>query len=529
MEFKNNHRSVFYHILSLGILLYCSFSYSQQDALYEKAKELVNSEPDEAIKIANYIQKNTENAKSIVHSNLLLGNAYLTKGDYNEAIIRLFNEENTSDEIDTETSIEIKILQAVLLRKLYLYKLSKDFLEIAKKETLSISAKKNKNLFLGRIALEEIIIHSEKRENEIALQLIDRTKLELQPFLEENPTYLIQIFLEKERIFSNLSQNDSATVYMEKTISLVSKTSENNLFTKAEIYKELGHLRLQQKDFQNSEEALSIALRFASIIENKTLLMQINQDLSFNYLAANKKNQYKAYNDEFLLLNNKVEQLEQESINTLFDKLQRLKERETTLEKEKYSKYLNILLFVAFLIFLFGLFIIYKSEGRKKRLNEIINYLEISYNFLQTKNKPKKEQRSKGIVISEETEQIILNKLNKFEKSKKFLNKDMSLAVLAGQFETNTKYLSEVINKNYNDHFNTFINKLRINYIIEKLQNDPNYIHYKISFLAEECGFSSHSSFTTVFKSIVGMSPATFIDLIREERENNLSKKEENK
>ena len=45
-------------------------------------------------------------------------------------------------------------------------------------------------------------------------------------------------------------------------------------------------------------------------------------------------------------------------------------------------------------------------------------------------------------------------------------------------------------------------------------------INYKISYLAEECGFSSHSSFATVFKSIVGMSPVTLIKLIKEERKN---------
>ena len=98
----------------------------------------------------------------------------------------------------------------------------------------------------------------------------------------------------------------------------------------------------------------------------------------------------------------------------------------------------------------------------------------------------------------------------------------MSLPLLAGQFETNTKYLSEIINNHYNDNFNTFINRLRINYIIEKLKSDPNYINYKISYLAEDCGYSSHSSFATVFKSIVGMSPVTFINLIKEEREEKL-------
>jgi YesN/AraC family two-component response regulator len=117
-----------------------------------------------------------------------------------------------------------------------------------------------------------------------------------------------------------------------------------------------------------------------------------------------------------------------------------------------------------------------------------------------------------------ETEQQILNKLKKFESTSKFTNKDISLAVLAGQFETNTKYLSEIINKHYNINFNTYINKLRVNFIIEKLKNEPNFCNYKISYLAELSGFASHSSFATVFKSISGISPITFIDLLKNER-----------
>jgi YesN/AraC family two-component response regulator len=93
----------------------------------------------------------------------------------------------------------------------------------------------------------------------------------------------------------------------------------------------------------------------------------------------------------------------------------------------------------------------------------------------------------------------------------------MSLATLAAQLDTNTKYLSETINKHYHDNFNTYINRLRINYIIEKLKNEPEYLNYKISYLAEESGFSSHSSFATIFKTITGIAPTVFIELIGKE------------
>jgi AraC-like DNA-binding protein len=96
----------------------------------------------------------------------------------------------------------------------------------------------------------------------------------------------------------------------------------------------------------------------------------------------------------------------------------------------------------------------------------------------------------------------------------------MSLALLAAHFDTNTKYLSEVINTHKGKNFNSYINELRINYIIDKLKSNRTYLQYKISYLAEESGFSSHSSFATVFKSVTGISPTVFIDLLKSTKKN---------
>jgi YesN/AraC family two-component response regulator len=160
----------------------------------------------------------------------------------------------------------------------------------------------------------------------------------------------------------------------------------------------------------------------------------------------------------------------------------------------------------------------FKFNSKKKRLREIISYLEVTRNNLNIGFTEKKEVTKKS-TIPLETEQALLAKLKRFENSTKFTSNDMSLAVLAGQFETNTKYLSEIINKHYDMNFNTYINKLRINYIVEKLKSDPNFRNYKISYLAENSGFSSHSSFATVFKSITGIAPITFIELLKNEME----------
>ena len=118
---------------------------------------------------------------------------------------------------------------------------------------------------------------------------------------------------------------------------------------------------------------------------------------------------------------------------------------------------------------------------------------------------------------AESSELQILEDLRKFEATDKYTSKDMSLAMLASELNTNTKYLSKVINEHKKKNFNAYINELRVNFIVEKMKTEPSYLNYKVSYLAEVCGFSSHSTFTTVFKSIVGVSPITFVEFIREE------------
>jgi AraC-like DNA-binding protein len=117
-----------------------------------------------------------------------------------------------------------------------------------------------------------------------------------------------------------------------------------------------------------------------------------------------------------------------------------------------------------------------------------------------------------------ETEERILKGLDRLEKKKVYLKSDITLGYLSSRLKVNTKYASFVINKYKRKDFNNYINELRIEYIVQKLQNESEYLDYKISYLARECGFSSHSKFATIFKSITGISPSSFIKNIRKDK-----------
>lgn len=101
----------------------------------------------------------------------------------------------------------------------------------------------------------------------------------------------------------------------------------------------------------------------------------------------------------------------------------------------------------------------------------------------------------------DETTKILLQKLEKFETSEKFLKKEINTSWLASNLNTNPKYLSETINTYKGKNFTNYINGLRIDYIVRKLYNDPKYREYKISYLAEECGYASSQVFVIAFKN----------------------------
>lgn len=158
-----------------------------------------------------------------------------------------------------------------------------------------------------------------------------------------------------------------------------------------------------------------------------------------------------------------------------------------------------------------------KNEVAAKKIVEIK-----STGNIESESTSQQDIREEKIVsnlsISSKTENDLLRKLEQFEKNNDFIKKDINLAVLSKQFKTNTKYLSEVIKTHRQKSFNTYLNELRINYIVNRLKNEPKYINTKVSYLASDCGFTSHSTFTTIFTQIMNESPSVFVKRIKEEQ-----------
>ena len=89
---------------------------------------------------------------------------------------------------------------------------------------------------------------------------------------------------------------------------------------------------------------------------------------------------------------------------------------------------------------------------------------------------------------------------------------------MATLFSTNTKYVSYILQQYRNKNFNDYLNEIRIKYIVRKMVNEQDYLYYKIDYLSEIAGYSSHSRFTQMFKKELKMSPSEFISQLSKKK-----------
>lgn len=105
----------------------------------------------------------------------------------------------------------------------------------------------------------------------------------------------------------------------------------------------------------------------------------------------------------------------------------------------------------------------------------------------------------------------LLMKLSEFEKTHSYIDSKITLNSLALKMNTNSNYLSKVINHFKQKSFATYIKELRVEYAFVKLKSEAKLRRFTIKAIAEECGFKSAESFSKTFYKVYGIYPSYFI------------------
>ncbi len=118
--------------------------------------------------------------------------------------------------------------------------------------------------------------------------------------------------------------------------------------------------------------------------------------------------------------------------------------------------------------------------------------------------------------LSESTVAYILEQLDIFEKEQQFLDSKITQKLLSEKLGTNPTYLSKIINAYKGKNFSNYLNDLRLEYIVELLKTEHQFLEKEIKELANIAGFTNAEAFSDNFQRKFEIKPSYFIKMMKE-------------
>ena len=487
----NDSKLAMYHKVNKANYLFAEYDFDGALTLYNECLSLSKKSND--TKTYNYIVIKKANVNYEI-------------GKYQEALVTLKNGLKNKD-FEPNTILGIRL------------SLSKSFLKINEPDSALVYTKQG-------------IIDSKKRNlDEFEMHFYNQQGL---VYLYKNDYRKAELSLDSALFLSTKSK----VVEMERLILI----NKSKLYTlKKEHDKAIGILK-------------EVVLNKESIAISKENLAEINYLLAENYKETN---DLALSNIHFQKYIEEEKQLGQKKIETI-DHLHQIDISEIQSEKEEQTKQKWIITMITILLIVVVLILFYRKNKQSKenqvRFESLLQKLNNQEEHLLLDKKSIMEDATAksassivdefeeidadtidaeaigfddpniddetisntSFAIKEGTISDVLDKLLKLEEKKYYLKQECTLHNVAKKLKTNTAYLSKIVNNELGKSFSTYINELRINYIILELKNNSKLRAYSIHAIAEEIGYKSSESFTKYFKIATGITPAIYIKKINE-------------
>ncbi|MDR6489913.1 AraC-like DNA-binding protein [Chryseobacterium vietnamense] len=496
---------------------------------------------DKMLRIGDSIYQTSDNEDHKIRSLVIMGTAYSRQLNASKSIKswkKIDSMAKKSGLSDWEALANERLASEYL--KLNLLDASKQFLNRAKAAGKSLSNSIEGRYIYAMLLETEALQNLEEKDTVSFIKKIKNNQAYLEKIQKNEVTDFLlgKSYLKLGEVYVQKNSLDSANNYFHLADKKLRDSKiKSDAVTNATYYRGLGNIALKRKKYDEAEAFLLKAKNIAFVQKNKKESDFVINDLRKLYRLT--------HNHERLLeispIKDSIDLLKKNELVALADQ----DFKEESAKKNKFAGYFHILIYVSAFLFLVmvGLYFYYKKQKRKNRLpfEKIINDLnapledecaEIVADTEPVRNHFIKDDSDKGtktdtetevassFYISVEKEEELVKRMKDFEHRHLYLDKKISRPKMASLLNTNTKYLSYIIKKYKKLDFSEYINHNRINYITKKLYKEPEYRNYKISYLAEICGYSSHSRFADIFKRQMNISPSEFIAQLQNRAEN---------
>ncbi len=311
----------------------------------------------------------------------------------------------------------------------------------------------------------------------------------------------------RKKQFSNALQN------LQKSLKPIAHIKDFTWATVDFFYIGKSYLALE-----NSQKAIIYFQKVDSVFQKHNFILpelRENYELLINHYKTEKNEQKELYYTKQLLKADRIITKDFSYLSATIHKeydTRTLQEEKAKLEaKTSWGTWIILgLVFLAIFLIVI-IFRKYKIEQKVKINYSVLENKIINNEYLLVQKFDSKLKVDEKCTVNQELVHTILGKLKCFEEKCGFIENGLTINKLAHRLNTNSNYLSQVINEYKGVKFNRYLSELRINYITNKLYNDKVFLSYKIETLAEKCGIASRTNFSNLFQEINGIRPTDFI------------------
>ncbi|WP_405209206.1 helix-turn-helix domain-containing protein [Aquimarina sp. LLG6339-5] len=417
---------------------------------------------DNCIKVNSYIDKTDDN-NLIIENNFKIGLIKTRLGYYNEALA-IFKQ-CSDDYLKISDNHKNYLSSVYAIADTFRHLKELDSASFYNEKGLKIALSKDSKQWYNYFLLNEGANQYDKNNYKKALDYIQRSL----PYIKEIPDKSNEAmgyhFLGK--IYSQLDDKSQSEIYLKKVDTIYQKIKD--LHPELRIGYEILINNYREKG--DKEQQLVYIKK----------LLQIDSLLKSNYQYLSRK------------------------LNKEYDTPKLINERDTIINQLKSkNKYWALSLFIILLVFGIIFYINYKKQ---KTIREKFN------RYIQAQNIQPKPDSSENdqLSISKDIQDHIMESLKQFEISQGYLDNTISLNSLAKQLQTNTNYLSKMVNFYKKKSFGSYINDLRLEYTIDRLKTEKMFRKYSIKAISEEVGFNNPESFSKAFYKKTEIKPSSFI------------------
>ena len=505
----------FKYILNITIILilifasptYASHKSFENDKTIDYIKnKLLNKENKKIISELDSIYKNRKDGYIKYYALLLKGRIESEQGDVESFYKSLIETERYA--VLNDDYLLLATLYNVLAREYHLVGFKKEqdkYIELTLENVQKLPKDDDNRIIIEHgILLTKAASYSNEKKYSEALKIYDQVFKVANRLKGTNIKVLAlsDVYYSKANVYLELDKYQEALNNFDQSLLIIDSLKNTYQYKKNLLG--YANLKFKTKEYNAAFSYLQLVdENDEQDVNLKTILYTIYEKF---YTEINNLEKAYEYNKKLDTLKSKLSEVSIVSI----DGFQKYKVE----ENQKFEKGVQLqrtraltLISILILIICISIIIIYRKRNVLfEKSQKILNVI--------SEGKTNTEISVHQVTLSYKTKEAIIDKLKYFESSDLYLKKNYLLSNLASDINTNYKYINVVLKEIYDMDFNTYINDLKIKYILHLWDTDEESRKYKLSYVASLSGFSSHSKFSNVFKNHTGITPSEYLKKI---------------